>query len=349
MLDPLPGIGRDDIESGTRSIWRYRAALPSALLTPVSLGEGFTPLVEVPWGRVKVICKLDFISPTGSFKDKGASVLISHLKRLGVPSISEDSSGNAGAAIAAYGAAGELSVRIFTPSTTSPSKILQMRIFGADVQLVPGARDESQAEAIRQSSQTFYAGHNWHPFFLQGTKLTAYELWEQLNFRAPDNVVIPTGAGSNVLGCDIGFSELLAAGQIRKRPRLIGVQPRNCAPIVAAFDSHAGKKVEEHFAPTMAEGASIRRPVRLAEVLAAIHRSGGRMISVDEDEIKQGWYRLAELGLFVEPTSALSVAALNRLIADRYIASRESTVVLLTGTGLKALDFLAKHPGAHDR
>ncbi len=217
-----------------------------------------------------------------------------------------------------------------------------MRAFGAEVQLVPGPREASQHEAIRQSEQIFYASHNWQPFFLQGTKLLAYELWEDLGFKAPDNIVIPTGAGSNVLGCDIGFGELLAARQIDRLPRLFCAQPANCAPIDASFRAGATELVPTPVSPTIAEGTAIAAPVRMRQVLEAIRRSGGGTIAISEDGIVAAMRQLASKGIFVEPTSATAAAAAAQLIANGSISPNETTVALLTGTGLKAAAFVSQ-------
>ncbi len=202
--------------------------------------------------------------------------MVSFLKQIGIDHILEDSSGNGGAAIAAAGAAAGLKVKILAPSYTPAPKVAQIRAFGAEVQLVPGPREESETEAIRQSSDIFYASHNWHPFFLQGTKLLAYELWEDLGFTAPDHIIIPTGAGSNVLGCYIGFSELLRAGQITRMPRLHAAQPLNCSPIDASFIGGADQAIERMVKPTIAEGTAIRKPIRLPQLLSAIRETGGQ-------------------------------------------------------------------------
>lgn len=229
-----------------------------------------------------------------------------------------------------------MQVRILVPQSTSQPKITQIRAYGAETQLVAGPREASEYEAIRQSETTFYASHNWHPFFLQGTKTMAYEIWEDLGFKAPDNIVIPAGAGSNVLGCYIGFSELLAAGQIRKLPRLFAVQPRNCSPIDASFKAGADTYVPVEVKPTIAEGTAIKRPIRMREVLSAIRRSGGQTIAVPEDLIVAAINKLGELGLYAEPTSATAAAALENLHETGAIHPRETTVVLRTGTGLKS-------------
>ncbi len=156
--------------------------------------------------------------PTGSFKDRGASVMLSLLRAQGVSAVLEDSSGNGGAAISAYAAAGGMAATIMAPASTSPAKLVQMRAHGATLELVPGTRQDTSDAAVRRAADIFYASHNWHPFFLHGTKTLAYELWEDLGFRAPDNVITPCGAGSNVLGCEIGFSELQRAGEIDALP-----------------------------------------------------------------------------------------------------------------------------------
>ncbi|HTJ56064.1 MAG TPA: pyridoxal-phosphate dependent enzyme [Devosiaceae bacterium] len=341
MITRLRGIGQSDIDTKQRSIWRYKAALPYPL-EPVSLGEGLTPLVQQDVDGFPLHLKLEWFAPTSSFKDRGASVMISYLKQAGITSILEDSSGNGGAAIAAFGAAAGLKVRILCPDSTQAAKVSQMRAFGADVQLVPGARERSEEEAIRQSSEIFYASHNWQPFFLQGTKLLAYELWEDLAFRAPDNIIIPTGAGSNVLGCDIGFSELLSAGQIDRLPRLFSAQPANCAPIDASFRANADGLVPVEIKPTIAEGTAIKQPIRIRQILEALRRSGGATVAASEAEIIAAVRDLAARGLYAEPTSATAFAAARKLIADGTIKADEKTVILLTGSGLKATARMAE-------
>jgi threonine synthase len=345
LLTPLPGIGRGDIDRGTRSLWRYAAALPLPVRRPVSLGEGLTPLVARPWRGAEALFKLEYFAPTGSFKDRGASVMISILREQGVERVLEDSSGNGGAAIAGYAAAAGIAAKILVPASTQPAKTVQMRAYGAEVELVPGSRQDTADAAVRQAETIFYASHNWQAFFLHGTKTLAYELWEDLGFRAPDNVIIPLGAGSNVLGCDIGFGELLRHGEIARLPRLFGVQPANCAPLHASFTAGVETLVPTTIKPTIAEGTAIAKPVRPREVLQAIRRSGGATVAVEEEEIAAALWELAKNGLYVEPTSAGTAAALSRLLAAGTIAPSERTVLLLTGTGLKATQRLGEMLG----
>jgi threonine synthase len=268
--------------------------------------------------------------------------MISFLRQQGIAAVLEDSSGNGGAAIAAIGAAAGVRVKVLAPSYTPAPKVAQIKAFGAEVQLVPGPREESQHEAVRQSASIFYASHNWHPFFLQGTKSIAYELWEDLGFKAPDNVIIPAGAGSNVLGCHIGFKELLRAGQITKLPKLFAAQPLNCSPIDAVFTTGADGPSQREVKPTIAEGTAIRAPLRMAEILHALRESGGGTVALTEDEIAQAVRRLARTGLYAEPTSPSAAAALEILERRGSIRASETTVVLLTGTGLKSTQFMTE-------
>jgi threonine synthase len=341
LITPGSGISRDEIDGRTRSLWRYRAVLPVDIAKPISLGEGCTPLVQQAWGDLRPHFKIEWFNPTGSFKDRGSAVMLSFLRQIGVDAILEDSSGNAGSSMAGLGAAGGMRVKILAPASTSPAKIAQVRAYGAEIQLVEGPREESEAEAIRQSNETFYASHNWQPFFLEGTKTLAYELWEDLGFRAPDNVVIPVGAGSSLLGCAFGFRELMKAGQIAKLPRLFVTQPLNCSPIDASFKAGVDTPVPREVRKTIAEGTAIRHPMRLREIVDALRESGGGTVALTEDEIIAALRRLARQGLFAEPTSASAAAALDKLSDAGSIKSNETTIVLLTGSGLKAASTVA--------
>ncbi len=354
LLTRLPGLDRGDIETATRSLWRYAAALPFRPETPISLGEGCTPLLDMTlrlprtFGgeERRAFLKCEWFMPTGSFKDRGASVMLSLLRAQGVRSVLEDSSGNGGAAIAAYAAAGGMEATILVPGATSPAKTVQMRAYGATVERIEGTRDDTAAAAAAaaaaRADRLFYASHNWHPFFLQGTKTLAYELWEDFGFRAPDNVVVPCGAGSNVLGCEIGFAELFRAGAIADMPRLFAVQPANCAPIARAYIAGPGEPEEEaEIRPTLAEGTAIAHPIRTREVLGALRETGGGAVMIEEDEIRTATLDLARTGLYVEPTSAQVAAAFGKLLASGAIAPEQTTVLVLTGTGLKTTPRIA--------
>ncbi|HEX5453035.1 MAG TPA: pyridoxal-phosphate dependent enzyme [Stellaceae bacterium] len=335
------GLARADIDRGDASLWRYRAGL--ALPTPprVSLGEGWTPLVERRWEGTAVLFKLESQMPTGSFKDRGVAVMLNHLLAVGVGPVHEDSSGNAGASLAAYAAAAGLPCRVFVPAAAPSGKIVQIAAAGAAVETVPGSRQAVTERALAAAGDSFYASHNWQPFFIEGTKTLAYELWEQLGFRAPDNVLVPTGYGSNILGLERGFDELLWRGEIVRRPRLYAVQAANCAAFAAAWAAGANDFVPFEPNPTAADGIATTRPVRTREVLAALRRSGGGVVAVPEPAIAPALAGLGRLGLYVEPTAATAAAALSQLLGDGTIRPGDTTVAVLTGHGLKAADKIA--------
>lgn len=341
MVSALAGITRDDVDRSERSQWRYRAALPLTIEHPVSLGEGCTPLLRTELDNIPVLIKPEWFNPTASFKDRGTTVMLSVVASQGISEILEDSSGNGGSSVAAYAAAAGIKAKILAPESTSAAKILQSRIHGAQIELVPGSRTATSDEALRQAGERFYSSHNWHPFFLQGTKLLAYEIWEDLGFTAPDCVVVPAGAGSLVLGCFIGFTELVASGAIARIPRILVAQPQNCSPLADAFAAGEPATSDGHWKPTLAEGTSIARPVRDREVLAAVAQSGGGFQTVSEEEIPIAVRSLAVQGLYAEPTSSIVAAALSGFVRQGLVRSGETTVVVLSGSGLKAAQTMA--------
>ncbi|HTV44893.1 MAG TPA: pyridoxal-phosphate dependent enzyme [Stellaceae bacterium] len=342
-LEPGPGLRRGDIATGEASLWRYASALALRAPPSVSLGEGWTPLVRRDWAGVPAWFKLESQMPTGSFKDRGSAAMINHLIEVGhltetgIGPIHEDSSGNAGSSIASYAAAAGIPCRIYVPADAPRAKLVQIAAAGAELCRVPGSR-QAVAEAALAATGSFYASHNWHPYFIEGTKTLAFELWEQLGFRLPDNILVPTGYGSNILGLERGFDALEKAGEIKARPRLFAVQAANCAALAAAWEAGAQELVPFATAPTIADGIATLRPVRGGAVLRALRRSRGAVVAVAEAEIGPALLALGRLGLFVEPTAATAAAALTRLVDDGTIAGTETTIVVLTGSGLKAAE-----------
>lgn len=332
MVSDLPGITRGDIDSTARSIWRYAKSLPLQIAEPISLGEGCTPLVKFQADAFEFDLKLEWFSPTGSFKDRGASVLMSFLNQQGIREVVEDSSGNAGAAISAYGAAAGMAVTILVPAYTQSAKVDQSRAYGSTVVLIPGERDDTSAAAIEMAAQTFYASHNWHPMFLQGTKSLGYEIWEDLGFSAPDNIVLPVSEGSGLLGCYIAFKELMRSGEVDRMPRLFAIQPANCATLHHAL---CGTR-QAQYLPTVAEGTAVKNPTRLQTMVQAVQDTGGGSVTISEEEIVATTKRLARSGIFTEPSSAQAFAGAKELIEEGQISRSDRTVVILTGTGLKS-------------
>jgi threonine synthase len=335
MVSALDWITSDDVDRSERSQWRYAAALPLPL-PRLSLGEGCTPLLPATVAGIRLLAKAEWFNPSGSFKDRGTSVMLAMLASQRISEILEDSSGNGGASVAAYAAAVGMDAKILVPESTAPGKIVQSRAHGARIQLVPGSRQATSDEAIRQAPTRFYASHNWHPFFLQGTKLLAYEIWEDLGFRAPDAVIVPAGSGSLILGCALGFGELVSSGAIPRVPRILAVQPQNCSPLAAAYAVGDTSVQDGDWRPTLAEGASIAHPVRDREVLAAVRDSHGGFQTIAEESIPDAVLTLAAQGLYVEPTSSIVAAAVPGFVRQALIGEGDTVVMVLTGSGLKA-------------
>ncbi|HYC45056.1 MAG TPA: threonine synthase [Burkholderiales bacterium] len=348
-LTPGAGLRRRDIDHERRDVWRYAAAIEIDRSHAVSLGEGWTPIVAGDWNRAQTLFKLEFMMPTGSFKDRGMTVMVSYLKSRGLTHVLEDSSGNAGASLSAYAAAAGLHCRILVPETASYPKIAQIAACGADVLTIRGSRQDVADAAVRMASEIFYASHNWVPFFVEGTKTLAYELWEQLGFRAPDNVVTPLGYGSNVLGCLRGFDELRRSGGIDRMPRIFGVQAENCAPYYTAWKARSESLVPTQIEPTIAEGIASSKPTRVKEVLNGVRDSGGSIVAVSEAQIVDALRDLARKGLYVEPTAAAGAAGLTQLLASGEIEPGETTVLVLTGSGLKASERIGELLQLHAR
>jgi len=336
-VDFSPVFPLDEIGAREPGMWRYREALPVERdENVVSFGEGYTPLLAIDIGGREVYLKQDHLFPTGSFKDRGASVLVSKLKEIGIKKIVEDSSGNAGAAIAAYAARAGIECEIYVPADAPGGKLDQIRRYGAVAREIPGTREDVAAAALDAAGDVYYASHVWNPFFLQGTKTFAYEVCEQLGWKAPDTVVLPVGNGTLLLGAWIGFGDLLAAGIIAKRPGIVAVQSARCAPLFRAYEE--GSPEIPDFTPgtTIAGGIAVARPRRFRQILDAVEKSGGGFICVEEGEILAAMEDMGRRGVFIEPTSAAAVAGLKKHLRD---ASPDEVVVsALTGHGLKMGD-----------
>jgi threonine synthase len=295
------------------------------------MGEGDTPVVDVTLDGRHVVAKLELASPTLSFKDRGAVLVVASAVALGAEQLVADSSGNAGTAIAAYAARAGLPCEVFVSAATSASKLAQMRAHGAATRLVDGTREDVAAAAVEAVERTgaFYASHVWNPWFVEGTKAFVHELHAQLGGTLPDVLLLPVGNGTLLLGAWRGLCELRDAGRLDVLPRLVAVQAAACAPIAAAFA--AGASVVEAVVNrgTVAEGIAIAAPARGREVLAAVRATGGEILSVTDDEVLVARDALARQGLYVEPTAAAPAAAVAQLPAGVTVA------IPLSGAGLK--------------
>ena len=282
---------------------------PPAALAAVTMGEGVTPITMVRVGGREVLAKLEFEAPSGSFKDRGAAVLIAAAVDVGSTHIVADSSGNAGAAIAAYAARAELPCEVFVSSALASSKLARIN---AEVLTVKGTREDIAAAAVARVEATgaFYASHVWNPWFFEGTKQYLYELVDQLGGRLPDALVLPVGNGTLVLGAWRALQEL------GRTVPIIAVQAAACAPVAAAFAAGADHVRGVIDQGTIAAGIAIAEPVRGDEILAIVRATGGRFVTVSDDEIAAAASELASQGFLVEPTAAAPAAALQHIDID---------------------------------
>jgi len=335
-------VERDDfdpvfINMSSSTLWRYQKLFGLDEITePFSLGAGWTPLVDADFAGGQTWFKLEFVSPTGSFKDRGTEVEMNYLKAVGIHEVVEDSSGNAGASLAAYAARAGLHAAIFAPDSASPAKLAQIGIFGADLHTIPGARIESTRAVLSAVADgAVYASHAYNPAYLLGQQSVAWELWEQFGQALPDVLIIPTGQGGLLMGAWLGFRRLLKAGLIDRIPRLYSAQPELLAPIQQAFSQ--GMEDIPEAQPTeksIAEGLAIVKPVRSRRLLQALRESGGGAITVTETEIMDAYRQLALCGIFAEPSSAVAGAAVTKVRAQ--LGINIIIVAALTGSGLKS-------------
>lgn len=322
-------------------MWRYREAIPlEDDQNIVTLVEGFTPLIPLNFLGKKVWIKQEHLFPTGSYKDRGASVLISTIKELGINEVVEDSSGNAGCAIAAYCARGKIKCEIFVPQDTSPAKLAQIQAYGAKVHLIPGSREDTAQAILKAAEKIYYASHSWNPFFFQGTKTMAFEICEQLGWQAPDVVILPVGNGTLLLGCFLGFKDLHQAGIIDKIPRLIGIQAASCAPLFWAWRKNSADIPFITKKETLAEGIAIAAPVRGRQILLAIKETSGDIMIVEEEEIKKALIDVSCRGFYIEPTAAATIAGVHKYVPQS--PPGETIVSVFTGHGLKATEKILK-------
>jgi threonine synthase len=345
-----------------RGLWTFFEFLPVS--EQVSLGEGFTPLVEAPHWDAEF--KLEYVFPTGSFKDRGATTALSRAVELGVDTVVDDSSGNAGAAIATYAARAGLDAEIYVPADVKQSKLMAIQRSGARPVRIEGDREdvtEACVEAV-ESGDAWYASHAWNPAFFAGTMTFAFEVAAQRDWAVPDSIVIPTGHGTLLLGAYRGFRALADAGMIAELPKLYAAQAAGYAPIVDAVDDpvemgdvdeegtendedlEAALEIlqsdeddgdEDEAVNEIADGIQIREPARKDEIVEAIETTDGSAIAVSGDVVELTLDRLHRKGFYVEPTSAVGPAALQLLREANAIGPGEDVVVPLTGSGLKTL------------
>ena len=339
----MPGLSTSPEALQGVGFWRYLPWLP--VNEGISIGERETPLLRLAVDSPNVLLKLEGMLPSGSFKDRGAAVLVSWLLKHGVAQVVEDSSGNAGAALAAYCARARIGCHLYVPASTSVEKLVQAETYGARVTRVSGPREAATAAALKALDEgSTYASHLWHPLFQAGTETFAFELWEQLGRRGPDVLVFPVGAGSLLLGAWHGFRRLQEAGLLARMPRFYGVQASICAPLATEFLSSPTQSPDPG-ANGVAEGIMVVSPPRARAVSAAANETGGSIVAMPEGAVWDALAWLGRTGVYAEPTSALALAALQALLAAGRIQDDEEVVVAVTGLGLKATSAIRARSG----
>ena len=316
----------DDLDRDA-GLWAFADLIP--VDAHVTLGEGDTPLVDAPaWNSS---FKLEYVSPTGSFKDRGSTTTISRALALGVDRIVDDSSGNAGAAIATYAARAGLPADIYVPAGVKPAKLAAIERTGARAIRIEGSREAvtDACVAAVEDGSAWYASHAWNPAFFAGTMTVAFEIARQYDWSVPDAFVSPVGHGTMLLGAYRGFVKMHDMGWTDDIPRIYGVQAAGYDPLATA-DGGAVAGTNE-----LADGVQIERPARRDQLLAAVRATDGRIISLETEPVREALDRLHRDGFYVEPTSALAPAALDRLRETGDLDGTDDVVVPLTGSGLK--------------
>jgi threonine synthase len=327
----FPGYSPDVLTENNHGLWKYRSSLGKDL-PAVTLGEGNTPLVETTYQSQSVWLKLEYLNPSGSYKDRGSAVLTSFLVSRGVNSAIEDSSGNAGASFAAYAARAGIQAKVYIPESASGPKRAQIEAYGADIKLIPGPRSEAAKAVLRQAERgTVYASHAFMPFGLTGIATIAYEIAEQMGGKAPGTLVAPVGHGGLLYGLMRGFAALKKACVVNKEPYYVGVQAAGCAPVFAAYQNQEMTLREPIQSDTIAEGVRVSSPARGEAILAKIRNGGGEITAIDDVRLKQAYFDIAQKGFYIEPTSALCWAALPEVLAK----NSGPVVLILTGSGYK--------------
>jgi len=326
----LPAFDPSTIDSGDFSLWRYRAMLP--VERRFSLGEGMTPLVPAELDGIHFYAKLEYLNPTGSFKDRGTSTVLNHLAAHGAREVIDNSSGNAGASLAAFAGIAGMSATVFVPAATAvESKKQLIRSFG-------GAIIESHnylADVYAAAEETTYASHAWSPYFILGQQTAAWETWEQLGRRAPDAIATPVGHGGLFLGFYRGFKALYDAGLIERIPRMIAVQSAGVDPIVRGWETQSRVPPAIQPGPSVADGILVDTPVRGVQILRALYDTEGFALRVDNHAIEAAQQGMQAQGFMIEATSAVTAAALAR-IRER-IGDEAELVIAFTGSGLKSI------------
>jgi threonine synthase len=341
---------RDSLATRAPNMWRYRELMP--LLPgdiPVTLGEGFTPLIHArrlgeTLGLERLFIKDESLNPTNSFKARGQSAAVTRAKGLGARTIAISTAGNAGNAAAAYAAAAGMECQVFIPKDAKRAFVDECHLYGAQITMVNGLiTDATRIAGERVKEMGWYDVSTLRePCRLEGKKTMGYELAEQLDWTLPDCIIYPTGGGTGLIGMWKAFAELETIGWIgSQRPRMVSVQPEGCAPIIRAFETGAAKADLWENAYTVADGLRVPRAIGDFLILSGIRESHGTAVAVSDADMIRDMLAIGALeGVSASPEGASSLSALRLMIADGRVARDETVVLFNTGGALKYLDLL---------
>jgi len=349
-------LDKETISKREKNLWRYRELLPiTDEDSIVDLGTGFTPLhrcrrLADELGLKNLYIKDDTVNPTNSFKDRPSSVAVSKAKEFGAEAVGCPSTGNLAAAVAAHAAKAGLPCYIFVPANTEANKVLQASTYGAQLVAVDGTYDQANRLAAQVAEEYGWAfvNINLRPFYVEGSKTLAFEICEQLGWKAPDSIIIPLGSGALFLAIKRGFEQFKELGLIEDKPiRLIGAQASGCAPIVEAFKAGLDDVIPIEHPDTVAKSLAIGDPGDGYYVLEAIRETGGLAESSSDEEILEAINFLAEReGIFSEPAGSVTISVLRKLVEAGEIHPDETVVCCVTGSGFKAADTIQERLGA---
>ena len=334
---------RESLRGRVATMWRYLEVLPSD--NPVTLGEGFTPLLPSR-ERPNVYIKQEGLNPTGSFKARGLCAAVTMARHYGLKKLAVPSAGNAASALAAYCAAAGIEAHIFMPKDVPQANYVECKSYGAKVTLVDGLISDCAriVNERRQAEGWFDISTLKEPFRVEGKKTMGYEVAEQLNWKLPDAIFYPTGGGVGLIGMWKAFDEMEELGWIGKaRPKMITVQASGCAPVVKAWEEHKPVAEMWQHAHTLAAGLRVPKPYADYVILDILKKSGGTAVAVSDEqmfEAIQEW--AAKEGVFAAPEGAAALAGYKVLLEQKFLKPEDTVVLFNTGSGLKYIDVVGK-------
>lgn len=328
------GFKKEKLITRCSTMWRYKELIPIKDRNVISLGEGFTGLMRAKFVK-DVYIKMEYLSPSGSFKDRGSSVAITHAREVKAKNVVEDSSGNAGSSVALYSSAAHMKCKIYVPKDAPENKKSLIGLLGAEM-IEAQSRGEAQRLATSLLNESeYYIGHLWNPFFIEGMKTIAFETAEQLNWGVPDYAIVPIASGSLLLGLHKGFRDLLEIGLTDSIPIMIGVQAEGFAPV---YENLINSKVKWERKSLLADALRVSEPPRLNEIIDVLKKEKGEIVVVNDEDIIKSLMIAIKNGFFIEPSSATAIAAYQHLLSEGFFRRGEKILIPLTGSGFKAME-----------